>query len=552
MRHWATEWVTAEVLPLHIKKGSAAKAPLHHINDIIELDRTNSPQFLHLWRSHYRFFTSWVAETLRGCAIEDNSSLSDTEVAELLDALIVERVPAEEMDTVGGGLVIFTVDEAEKNRRRLIRWTKVLNEMYKVTEPVHFPELADLIENARLHQAASVFDIAGMFDAMQLQHDTRNAHAFRHNGAVYRLCTVPTGQRHACGLAHLITSWIVRDAEQLGLADVWVDNVRIRHDVARDPTATLHTRLVRAAYARAESLGFVFNEPLQTVCIPTTVYTFVGMDFNHDTVKVSAKTTGKLNQAKDWISVGMTYEEALKTFGVMLHTERVMRVTKEPAAHYYILKNLRRLARSNTHFGAAGVVWPSIIKQWRDWMNRLLRAPPRKIHQLRPPTNMTLVVDASLEGFGAWFFDDTGGLPAVIGAAWPQWLRHMEPNIAELEILAIAMGIALYQRNDKQKSLAVHVISDNTTALAGCRRGTLRNYFQNRALLYLQEALSSNNMRITQTSYIRSERNPADIFSRLPQLLKQPAAQPATPFTIGVLQSGQTGAEAECHLSHVQ
>lgn len=507
-------------LPIHLKP-TASRASLSHINAVIEAEAADhSPDFILKWRYHYKFFTNWIVDELEGEPVIENRNLTAEEIQQLLAAGVIEVMP--EGSRHGGGVKLFCVPEIQKARKRLIRWTRKLNELHKIDPAltVTFPAMEHIISAARTATYASAIDVSGMFDALSIDDDVRNAHVFSHQGTLYRLATVPTGQRQSAGIAHLISTWLAMPAGDL--ADVWIDNIRIK---ATPATLSAHAQIVAEIYQRAERIGLTFNERLEEAVIPQRHYDFLGITFDHtqQQVTVAGKTAAKLREARATFAQDfkqLHYGDALQTFGLLLHCERVLHVTKDRAKNYYIMKNLRRLARLDTNLDEKGGIWKSTKPLWTRWIDDIINAPPRIVVAPPQSMDMTIIVDASLAGWGAWIFADRE-MPTVLAAAWPNWLTALDPNIAELEIYAIATALATLDRGTDAHPINVHVISDNTTALHGCRKGNLRGFFQNAALLTLQKECKRINVTIAKSSYIKSENNPADFFSRLATQLKR-------------------------------
>lgn len=475
---------------------------------------------------YYNWFTTTAGEFIADAPIyAADDVLTDTDMDQLLTAHIARRVPVATKG--GGGLILFTVEELPKRRRRLIRWTKQVNERGgKIPHEHSVPLLTvrEATDAVATHSFAVCIDIEGQFDAIVTPIGEADAplHVFSYKAQKYAMSTIPTGQRQSSSLAQLITQWLAQPAVRLGFrVDTYVDNIRI---LVRDEQLDTLPAAIDAVYNRALTVQLQFDIP-RSEAVPLQRYDFLGVRYDHvaRTVDLTDRARAKLTEAAtDIAACDIPYRRLQECVGTFQHAERVLHTEVMPLQRYWIYKQIRRLARPDPYTRTPRLaaelvhIWPSARAAWTNWITSLMRAPPRHVESRGRPTAV-LIADASESGWAAWFWDDHEP-PRVVASEWPAWLVHMQPLISELEILALALGLAMLTI---RRRTVLTLVSDNTTALAGVRRGHLRNYFDSRALQLLLGILKEKNLRVASSYYIRSAHNPADFFSRLAEYLKR-------------------------------
>ena len=109
---------------------------------------------------------------------------------------------------------------------------------------------------------------------------------------------------------------------------------------------------------------------------------------------------------------------------------------------------------------------------------------------------------------------ETQKSPSVIAGDWPSWEKDKEPTINELEIAAIDnMAIV----TELKLGTMIDLYGDNTTAIAGVRRGILRNFNESNALKELAHVFNEKKWGINSIQHVNTKHNPADYFSRIIQ-----------------------------------
>jgi hypothetical protein len=142
----------------------------------------------------------------------------------------------------------------------------------------------------------------------------------------------------------------------------------------------------------------------------------------------------------------------------------------------------------------------------------------RGIAAIPPGGTSCLFTDASLQGWGAVLITSDQRV-FIAGERWSEKVRVDSTNINVLE--ARAVDLALNSFADLLHSLPdtkLSIVVDNTSTLAGLRRGTARAPLVNLALVPAIEKLTAQNQFAIALRYVKSKENPADAPSRQQEL----------------------------------
>ena len=507
---------------LHIK-GSAGRAALEEINTAILRDPV-SAEDVRLWKYYYEKFTNIIRSTI-GAEIEEVNPLELSGVAlqEMIEKRVIAELTPDELQQcrlsgTGGGLKVFTIAEWLKDRRRIIRFTQRINDENSIEDEFKVPLPSEQQLFSRLqHAACACIDIEGFYDSLRLPEAATMAYVFSAHGRFFKLLTVPTGQRHSVGLAQLIARWLVHGVR--APTDVWIDNIRI----VDSPTFEAD---VDSIFSRAAALNLVINESRESVK-PLSSYDFLGVRYNHSsgTIAIAAKTLQKIFQVRSTLSTSKSFaaldqQQALEIFGLFLWSDHIVRAEINRSDFYYIFKNLRRIAQSIQQRGAPskqpGALWASTFTTWKQWANLLARNRPQKVLGAATVSSqrVTIYTDASLSGWGVVIFVGHSKSPSVIAGDWPSWVKNKNPTINELEIAAI-VNMAIV--TELKPGTMIDLYCDNTTAIAGVKKGILRNFHESNALMELAHVFNEKKWGINSIQYVNTKDNPADYFSRIIQ-----------------------------------
>ncbi|EPY37483.1 TcC31.12 [Angomonas deanei] len=417
-------------------------------------------------------------------------------------------VPASELPTKGWIQPFSVIEEkATGLRRRFIAWPKDknLSDGYGADVPLeHISKYMDPV----LAPCASLLDLKASFYQVPVPETAR--HLFRcmmEDGTVYEFARIPMGYRASPEIMQLLTSVIagvpsvVQEqfrAPPSVKVEVWIDNIRITG--SREDVQTWTESVISNAGEGGVTLGEV--ERL------VTQYTFIGVHFNHDnhTVKLGEKTQRRLREAVSFQD--MTVRE-LEAFGSRaVYAASVLGITL--FRFYFFFKFVRRVLSMLNH----GYITLQDRLEWSKgklfWATQLrdtlVANTPRVIVAYSPEPRVTLVSDASFQGWGAILFVENGPV-YIAGSRW-----ESTPNeINSMEARALLLGILSFLHHLPKH---IRILIDNTSVLGAIRKGVSTSG----ALSYeLQEVADVLNKRSIQAEYryIKSENNPADAPSRL-------------------------------------
>eukprot|EP00760_Papus_ankaliazontas_P005436 PhM_4_TR1256/c2_g1_i2/m.81158 len=218
-------------MPLHVKNVKTIS-----IGAVDSLD-VRDENLLSNW---YRV-RSWILgdhAPLKTKGQAQEARITSSELRSLLDAGQVELTTA---DDVAGNCHLFPVPEASKNRRRLIKHTKALNDQFgrDTLLSVKLPRTQDLPMTVFAGQHAVTLDFAAWFDQIPLAETERRYHCFPFEGRWYRLTRLPMGQRQAVDVAATITDMLVSFPHDPAVhVTTYIDNIRF---IADDPELLIAT-----------------------------------------------------------------------------------------------------------------------------------------------------------------------------------------------------------------------------------------------------------------------------------------------------------------------
>jgi hypothetical protein len=453
-----------------------------------------------------------LAEMMKGQEPSQEDVELDLEDIELLAAAgKLQPCAAEE---VKGTCRSFSVLEAAKHRRRWILHPATLNDRCMVSGEKMFPTVEKVINRARDFHYAVCFDFSWFFGQFGIEDNIGRFFALK-KGSLYWIPTsIPTGARHPPLFCQLLCRAISRcvisictipgDAEVE--SDEYVDNIRFcSNDV------DLLQKITDCFFVITDKLGITVNESRKDIH-PVAQYTFLGINFNHTDaqVAISDKTRNRLGELIPWLkepSSPRTWRELQQIFGVTLWACTVLRKHMATTSIYYVFKFMRRKASLRTPDDAIVKIWPSIINGWVEWLEGLVGSPPRDLRRMKDPQPLWMFTDASLLGWGAVVFCNDHY--HIVAGSWPQGLRGAHINLLELKAVRLA-----FETVDCARDHIVQLRLDNTSAKAQLEKGRSPRFRYNGEIHRLRHLMERKNLVFGSTEYIRSDRNPADIWSR--------------------------------------
>ena len=326
-------------------------------------------------------------------------------------------------------------------------------------------------------------DIVSCFHQIPISSEIQPYFCFKHADAFYSIVTVPTGGKHPPTLAQLITKWIAGSPLSI-VTDVHIDNIRFL-GAPRCIEHALEGALHRAAEIECEIRTEAFG----------TEYIFLGVFFSttDHTAQLSQKWIDKFETCT--LSPNATLREVLGMFGKLMYASSVLAISK--AEFYLFFKFLRR--RTGWDLDEDACLWQCLLPCIDAWCVKILKNKPRFINSADLPRTV-LFTDASLVGWGAICVRSDGSI-CSIGRRWEDEDANHSINILEAKALANAMDVL-------QMDHHLDVFVDNTSLLANVRRTRSGNFLFNNIVGHICSD------RILNIQYIKSNENPADVFSR--------------------------------------
>lgn len=459
-------------------------------------------------------------------SIPEAHDLSADDIALLQEGTVIHPQPMKEI-YIGSPLYVRCVPETTKGRKRMIQWTKAINDVYLIDEtPLANMDLAtpaQAIENFRnslKHDLCPIVcDGKAFFHQFKLEGGGVNHHLFKFNGHVFSASTIPTGMRHSAPFTHTVIAAVgamirCRAGEKFGpREEPYIDGCRIfvpKNEVL-NATKILFKECAKINLALNESPKEVYATAM------ATTHEWCGVTYRKDRAEVALADNfiTKLRLKKKWIegNPALTLREFMSLFSSLRYGSEILGLPL--AGKYHIYKFLRKRSSAATHdkrlLAADARVWPCIREPLSKWFEEVLTAPPRKIHQRR--RSIIVYTDASLSGLGVIY--EVDGKVTCLGCPWPESLLECAPAIEELEALALLAAIRHIGENVGGGPFSLLIYVDNTTVLSSTRRGYARAYWTNQAIGAILHAMKSYALEIGSLNYIESQKNPADWWSRL-------------------------------------
>jgi len=410
-----------------------------------------------------------------------------------------------------GTLIVFSVVELEKQRRRIIHWSKDHNNAayengYVPQVPLgHISKYLD----AANAECGGVLDLRCAFWQIALAENAYAYYRFQDaDGHLYEMTRVMMGHVAACELTQIVTSAIAGDPAVVqhqhvaaARVHVWIDGIRF-YGTDRQVRASL-----AAARGVAEKCRATFKDPDYS---PAKRYQFIGMSVDHvaHTNRIADKTR---NQLPEPTPGQLSAREVERLVGRLLFAAGV---TQDPIAKYYwVLKWARRVC-NNVNRG----LWPedflvSVSPSMRRDINRW-RAVATAAHAPRlvaaDARAATLFVDATLSMYGAVLVLPTQQV-LISGDYFDDGL---ESHINVRESQAALYGLQDFKRAlVEQEIRIVNLVIDNTSAEHAINRNTSTSAQIAAVVARVAEAALELDIDV-RARRIKSADNPADEPSR--------------------------------------
>jgi hypothetical protein len=410
-------------------------------------------------------------------------------------------------------LIVFSVLEEEKARRRIISWPRAANaaqrRLLQLLKARHVTVPFADARTATTRVAFAFFAIADFvkyFQQFAILESVRHLYAFILDDVMLQLTTVPTGAVGPPLFAEVLTRAVCAKAVRMAnaqdsvLFDTMIDNVRF---VSNDEGK------LKAVWQLFLDICLDIGITVGETSPPAAhEYVFLGCRYHPQRhASVGDKILRKLSLAKQMVESGhaVPLVDLQSAFGVCVFAAYALHMPLAP--QYFIIKFMRRVIRRDA---AAAAVWPCIRKPWLEWIAALVE---RRFYPAQQDTTATVVIaysDASPKGWGGVFF--VFGKTFIIGAPWSRRVAEGQHiNVMELmaarntlrHISAMLHGVVTF---------VVDLYVDNTTAKSWLSKQRSRTHVANDILLELS---SNDGFRcLRSVSWISSSENVADYASR--------------------------------------
>ena len=398
---------------------------------------------------------------------------------------------------------LFYRVESKKQRRRLLNWPESLN---KYLRHQYTSQVKDCLDACEIgdNRHVRVFDMEAGFYQVPIPHYLRRLMAAKIGRRCMQPTRLPMGLTIAPDLLEAILAVIVEAAITLsGTSNVthWIhiDNVRFAA-----PNKSDVDTVAAKFQALCKDVDCQITEEDPTV--------FLGVHYNYTTAEVSLTTDfgEKLRQSAADVLTHQetTLGEVRELIGRCVYASRVLRTCL--AGHYHVMKFVRRKTADLTENDAMTTVWPSVVPEWKEWVDTLTADGATAIHPPRQQAaQFVMYTDASTAGFGALLVNAETGEILEHGRKWDK--RHEAKEINQLEANAVFQAAEFFSSH-LTRARSIHLVVDNTSVRATLARGSAAAHLLNGEIRKALRTLPSTaDIRV---SYVESAGNPADAPSR--------------------------------------
>eukprot|EP00388_Colpodella_angusta_P004047 GDKJ01013736.1.p1 GENE.GDKJ01013736.1~~GDKJ01013736.1.p1 ORF type:complete len:397 (+),score=22.94 GDKJ01013736.1:104-1192(+) len=331
------------------------------------------------------------------------------------------------------------------------------------------------------------------------------------DGNVYGLSRMPMGICTAPEIMQMITSVLAGEPTMVqqpfaskAIVDVWIDNVLF---------SGTNTKVAAAV----ESFASTIKDASATInwndsTGPSETLTFIGMSFDFSTHHIDLAPKNRKKIEKLSFSESMTVSDIESATSRLMYASSILGVPL--SKFYFAIKFIRRkLSEINreTITRADKVHIPnSSLSQFISWKEALLAATPRAISSSDSRTDFSLWTDASTIGWGAVLINDFSQQVKVVAGKWSAEEQLIHINI--LEAKALVFALRLFTDID---GATIAPLVDNTSVASIVRRGFSHSADLNVECECIQSICASRRITLLEPTYVKSESNIADHWSRI-------------------------------------
>lgn len=443
--------------------------------------------------------------------------------ATLLKCGLIAPVPADE---VLGAVDVFPTAEEAKQRNRLIKEPKLINELLgkETLRALRFPTKREICELTRAGEYFIALDMAAYYDQFALGEEVSRRFCFTNgergaNQVTYRALTLTMGQRQAVGVADAATNLLLDFPKRGRVARSIIDNVIFvgsKEQVVADATTFIE---------RVRSVGATLNEidvqqPVTRAQVAALAKTSgewggIALDMTSKTVKMSPKTLDKIRRSWD-SRHSWTWRHFAAHIGLLFWSWGIIAL---PMADFFAVLRFvsemgRRFTEDPTLWDRRADIWPSVWPQLERWTDLAVANAPRLVPQ-QSTAELLVMTDASEWGWGYVALDESTGQVHQHGERWSYDLRRnhgsklRHSTFAEPQAVINTMCHLL--RADSPRH--VRFGSDNTVTVASYNRGFNTHSFDiNECLRRCHDYFGDG--WTFEFMHIPGEKNLADPFSR--------------------------------------
>jgi hypothetical protein len=426
------------------------------------------------WLSDEKMYTSVPVRSANGAP--NPHDLSEADIDALVDHDVIKQVRRSD---VRGWIKMFTVPEWFKQRKRVIMWTKDINDLLgkELSPKVRFPSKLDIRGFSQRGKFFAALDFAGYYHQFSLADEVAKRHCIRRNGKFYCVIVGPTGQRQMVEVACACTSMLLDFPDKRCFTDSVIDNVIFVGDTREDVLHDMRIFVERCRVANViinEVSATDGDEHLEQLIVTSGDWCGVHIDMEDKTSQMTTKSVDKT--AASWAHrASWTNRNVAAHFGMLFWAWGIIdiRMSDMFPAMSYLSRLSTAITAGEVQWDEPAHVWPTAMTVLESWTDIAVANAPFVVAPMDDECDWYVATDASRYGWGYVALNPTTGELRYHGAPWS---RHMEEQYEYKlgsSVFAEPHGItnSLLHLLRPGEAKRVRVGTDNTASLYSFDRG---------------------------------------------------------------------------------
>ena len=471
-------------------------------------------------KQEWAYERSWLSDETKYEAVPTTDASNTpraryraTWIKRLLECGVIEATTKEK---VRGHVKMFVVPEIVKQRFRSIKHTASINVHCGRETLRHcvFPSKIEVCEAVHAGDWFIALDFAAYYDQFELSHEVSNRMCFAHNGKLYKLRTLPMGQRHAVEIANAATQRVLDFPKKSNKTMSIIDNVIFVGD---------KEAVISDAYnfiQRCKAVNATLNEVDTTTATMNDVaalaqqsgdWAGVHFDLRTKSVKLTEKSVNKTKTS--WSNQTLwSWRDYAAHMGLLFWAWRILDISV--AEFFDVLRFNSQLGAfltsrqppqradgsypKNRWWDVPAQLPQHVLTVLAKWTQQVL-LNERRVVQKKTTEDLWIEVDSSAIGYGYVSLNRNTQELFSWGAAWDGGDIRIHGGNLKKSTYSEPLGLRRCIRHALARNPGVRQIAvgtDNTVTEASYKRGFNSHSFHiNRQVMLHEREFPSNTFR---------------------------------------------------------